>query len=185
MTAAINNPRDVIPLISVGDGGHLASFALRVATPDDRNYIECSWRKAEKSANGHLERERFAQCQDAAMHAILDRESTTVTIAHPVADPEVIAGYIVSRAPAKVIRKGPSSVKEIGPAPIVYFLFVRDECRRLGIARALLGELPERRDVIFTTRPSHVRDGEQWKRSPLPIPRAWRYVPRAQFVEIA
>ena len=163
----------------------LPSFALRVATPEDRNYIECSWRKAEKSANGHLERERFAQCQDMAMRAILDRESTTVTIAHPVADPEVIAGYLVARAPVRVIRKGPSSLREIGPAPIVYFLFVRDECRRLGIARSLLGELPERRDVIFTTRPAQHKEGDVWKRSALPIPRAWQYVPRAQFVEIA
>jgi GNAT superfamily N-acetyltransferase len=163
----------------------LPSFAIRIATPEDRTYIECSWRKAERAANGHLERERFAQCQDAAMRAILDRESTVVTIAHPVADPEVIAGYLAARPPVKVIRKGPSNLKEIGPAPIVYFLFVRDECRRLGIARALLGELPERRDVVFTTRPAQVKDGEQWKRSPLPIPRAWQYVARAQFVEIA
>ena len=163
----------------------LPSFSLRIATPEDANYIRSAWRAAEKAANGHLERERFAQCHDAAMAAILGRESTVVTIAHPVADPEAIAGFLVYRPPVRVIRKCPSNVREIGPAPVVYYIYVRDECRRLGIGRSLLGELLERRDTVFTTRPAQVKHGDAWLRSPLPIPRAWQYVHRAQFVEIA
>lgn len=166
----------------------LPSFAVRVETPEDRNFVLTWWRKGEKEASGHLEGARFNVLQDGQMHTILDRQSTVVLIAYAVGDPTSIAAFLVCRPGTVVLQKGPGPrAREVGPAPIVYYAFTRPEARRLGLQRMLLGDLVERRDVLFTSRPARIRmtTGEQWQPSPVKIPRAWTYCPRAAFVEVS
>ena len=164
----------------------LPSFALRLETPEDRHYILSTWRRSEKEASGHLEGARFAGLQDGAMHAILARPSTVVSIVYPAGTPEVIAAWLVARPPVPVIHKGPGRwTGQTGPAPIVYFVFVREEGRSLGLARMLLAEMSDRKDTLYTTKPARKRGANGgWEPSGLPIPRSWTYCPRAAFVEV-
>ena len=162
----------------------LPAFRLRVAVEDDRNYILSTWRRSERESKGAAEGAYFATLQGGEMRAVLDRESTSVTIAHPESSPETILGWCALRAPVTVVHKGPIVRREIGPAPIVYFVHVRPELRRVGVAALLLAELADRKDVLYTSRPARTRDGARWVPSAVPIPSAWRYCPRAAFVEV-
>jgi len=168
----------------------LPSFGLRIEVPEDRHFILSSWRSSEKDAalsrgpnEGNFEGTRFGTIQSAMMNAVLSRRSTCVTVVHPRQDPGTILGWIAARPPRNLMCKGPRPCLEVGPAPIIYYLFVRKEIRCSGIARMLLGELPLRKDVIYTAKPARVHSIHGWQPSPLPIPRGWRYLPRAAFVE--
>lgn len=141
----------------------------------DRNYILGTWRRSEEEAIGHLEGERFKPTQDATMAAILDRPTTVVTVAHPANEPDAIAGWCAVRG-----RTYPGPVV----APVVYYVFTREEARRLGLARFMLGELASRRGVLYTSQPARVRTDRGWESSPVPVPRGWRYMPRAAYVEV-
>jgi hypothetical protein len=164
----------------------LPTFAIRIGTPADGNYIRTRWRQCAKSAVGHFEGQYFAQLQDAEMTCILTRESTVVTMAYVATAPETSVGFLVARPPVPVVHKGPGRypVREIGPAPVVYFLFVEESVRRLGIAGLLVGELRDRSDVLYTGRPAQVKQGSAWARSPYPVPREWTYCPRVAATEV-
>jgi GNAT superfamily N-acetyltransferase len=170
----------------------LPSFAVRLAMPTDMNFIRTCWRGSQREQWGRIEGVRYAQNQDAAMNAILGRPSTCVFVAHAAEDPDTIAGFLIARPGAPVLHKGPGRfpTREIGPAPVVHFIFVRKEARRIGIARMLLGDLTERRDVVYTTRPAQERrfneqtGANEWLKSDLRIPNGWSYSPRSQFVEV-
>ena len=148
------------------------------------------WRASEKASIAHVEGARFHLLQDATMASILARESTDVRIAHPTADAETIAGWACLRPPAHAIHRGPGRYAgPFGPAPIVYFVYMRPEARRLGLAHRLLEDVIARSDTLYTSRPARIRDprlgreGEIWRMT-CTIPRGWTYCPRVAFHEV-
>jgi ribosomal protein S18 acetylase RimI-like enzyme len=147
-----------------------AAFAVRGEEADDRRFVLATWKRAEAESLAHQEGRYFVPFQEEAMRLILSRPSTRVLIASPEGD-DTIAGWAVLGSQVT--------------APVIYYIYVRPESRRLGLARLLLGSICERQDVIYTSRPARERDHEGvWRSSPVPIPRAWRYLPRAAFLEI-
>ena len=169
-----------------------APFLLRAGTDADLNFCRKHWRLA-YSANaqtlaptveGHHEGDRFPAFHNAMMAGILSWPSTRVTVACPPEDEGTILGWLVSRPAERVICRGPRPRPEIGRAPVVYFCFVREELRRVGIARMLLADLLDRRDVIYTAKPPRVRarSGE-WVQAAIRIPAYWKYHPRAAWCE--
>jgi GNAT superfamily N-acetyltransferase len=170
----------------------LPPFLQRQGGEADLNYLRKHWRGSAAAnalsfaptVEGHHEGDRFPAFHNAMMAAILSWPSTRVTVAHPPEDDGTILGWLVSRPAVPIICRGPKPRAEIGRAPVVYFCFVREELRRVGVARMLLADLLERRDVIYTSKPPRVRlrSGE-WGPAAVRIPSAWKYHPRAAFVE--
>jgi GNAT superfamily N-acetyltransferase len=160
------------------------SFAIRPGEDTDRNYILDTWRKSESASIAHIEGSLYSAMQTGAMAAILSRSSTTVRIAHPIGSDDTIAAWAVVRAPVPVLHKGSGRLPAIGPTPIVYYIYVREDGRRLGIGRMLLADYANRPRVLYTSRVPHVRDARgSWQPSPIQVPRSWQYCPRAAFVE--
>jgi hypothetical protein len=178
--------------VSAATSQQRSPFVLRAGTDADLNFVRKHWRLAYSSnaqthaptVEGHHEGDRFPVLHNAMMAGILSWPSTRVTVAHPPEDEGTILGWLVSRPPVPVVCKGPRPRAEIGRAPVVYFCFVREELRRVGIARLLLGDMPNRRDVIYTAKPPRVRarSGE-WVQAALRVPVHWKYHPRAAFVD--
>lgn len=167
MTAAVSRP----------------AFAVRPGTDADRNYILDSWRESERAAVAHTEGPYFTAMQNGTMRAILERPSTRVRVAYPYGSEETIAGWAVLRPPVMVLHKGSARLPDIGPVPVVYFCYVREDGRRLGLARTLLADVLARPRALVTSRPAHVRDAKGWHPSPVPVPKAWYFCPRAAHVE--
>jgi GNAT superfamily N-acetyltransferase len=142
------------------------AFRLRPGTPDDHHYVFSTWRRSEAEASAHLEGRHFGPWQDRMMDAILARPLVTLTVASPLED-DGIAGWSV-----------------IAP-PVLFFVYVAPDARRLGLARMLLSGLLDCPSVIYVSRPARVKDAAgRWQNSMLPIPRAWKYMPRAAFYEV-
>ena len=176
-------------------------FAIRPERPEDRHYVLSTWRRCEQSAQ-HVRRSRGTQrplsldeqkalqrFQDAHVsmtESILMRPTTRIVIAHPGDSEDTIAGWLCCRPAMRIIHKGPGQYTGpiVVPAPIVYYVFVRDEVRRFGLGRMLLGDLLTRNDVLHTSKPGDERTAHGWRPSRLPIPRSWTYEPRAAFVEV-
>jgi hypothetical protein len=180
----------------------VAPFALRPETPADRHYVLSTWRRSEQAAQGvrrsrgaqrpltpdeQKALQRFQDAHVAMTDAVLARPSTRILVAHPGDSEDAIAGWLCHRPAARIIHKGPGQYTGpiVVPAPIVYFLYVRDEVRHFGIARMLLGELVTRNDVLYTSTPGDEKTSHGWRPHRLPIPRSWTYEPRAAFVEVS
>ena len=138
-------------------------FYLRVGVEDDLRFIKATWIRAEGEASSNVEGKQFPLWQTQYMQEVLARGSTVVTIASPE-DSDAIAGWCVT-----------------GPGPVVYYVYVRPEARRNGLAKMLLGSVlgaPSAR-VIYVCKPARERVDGRWQPSSLPIPSHWRFVPRA------
>jgi GNAT superfamily N-acetyltransferase len=145
-------------------------FVVRAEKPDDRRFVLSTWKRAEAECSAHTEGRHFGPLQEQMMAAVLGRASTRVIIASPEGDDDAIAGWACISDDAH---------------PIVYYVYVRPEARRIGIAKMLLGGLTlERNDVLYTARPARVRTESGWGPSPVPIPKDWRYMPRLNFLEL-
>lgn len=158
-------------------------FRLRSAQPDDRRFVLSTWRRAEAECSAHKEGRLFPAWQDRMMADILQRPGTSIRIASPEGD-DAIVGWAVIGFPVGV------------SAPtVVYYVFVRPEARRFGVASMLLDDLRERRDVIYPTLPARIcatcgdaacknrQAHRAWVNSPIRPPRLWHYMPRANFYE--
>lgn len=162
----------------------LPVFRVRPSTPDDRKFVLSRWLWSEEVAHAHREGNLFRNWQNTMMDAILARPGTTIRVASP-ADDDAIAGFAVvghERAPTA--------------PPVVFYAYVDEAARRMGIASLLLGDLLARRDVIYTAIPARVckecgdsvcrgrPKHRQWVPSPVQMPRQWHYLPRAAFLPV-
>lgn len=145
-------------------------FVLRAEVPEDRRFVLATWLRAEADSSAHSEGRHFSQWQHAMMGGILARPSTRIVVASPEGD-DAIAGWAALGGNER--------------APVVYYVYVDKEARRLGVARLLLGALIDRQDVIYGARPPREKRADGWHPSSVPIPRGWKYMPRCNFLEVA
>lgn len=129
------------------------AFAVRPEQPGDRNYIRDTWRKCERHAAIRAGRMFDQAAQSATMEVVLGRASTRVRIAYPYGSAETIAAWAVVRPPVRVIHKGTAPLPPIGPMPIVYYVYTRDDGRRIGLADLLLADIGRSRRCLVPQPP--------------------------------
>lgn len=142
-------------------------FVLRDEIDGDRHYVLSTWKRAEGEAVGSIEGRRFGPWQERMMHEILARAGVRISIAGP-SDDDSIGGWMVSQAE---------------PVACVYYLYVRPELRRLGLARLLVGNLADR-PVAYTRRPPRVLGPKGWQPPAWfakAVPASWRLLERASY----
>lgn len=105
----------------------MTEILIRHAGPDDQNYVIATWLHHFKSNSYFAKRIRHAVYYDRqhrVISTILSRTRTQVLIAHPEGEPEVILGFLVS--------------EDLTTYHSIHFAFVKEELRRMGIAKKLV-----------------------------------------------
>jgi GNAT superfamily N-acetyltransferase len=129
------------------------AYALRPAQPADAVYVMHSWlRSYESSAVARDMGRSYYLSHERTIRRILERADVLVACLED--DPETIVGYAVT---------GPETV---------FYVYVKKDFRRLGIARALLAPYLELA-TIYTHKSARA----------LPVPASWVYVPGANHHE--
>jgi len=107
---------------------------IRAATQEDRPLIYATWLRSYKHGAAfprHIPDETFFEAHHNVVEALLDR--STVLVAHPPDDPEVILGW-------SVVETLLPEADE--PSPIVvHYVYVKPAFRRAGVARRLLAQV--------------------------------------------
>ena len=153
---------------------HRLPYAIRLGGVGDVAFVMDAWMQSERDASGHLEGRHFIRWQKRMQRDILARDTTRVVVAAPEGDPETILGWLV--------------YSETQPQ-VIYYAYVRDQARRMGIASALLAAagLSPAEEVFYSARPARVRSQVEgiWTSAPVVarLPAAWRYQPRAAYLE--
>lgn len=111
-------------------------FEIRHTLKDsDLPFIYSSWLKSFKKSSSFAKRIRdsiYYKAHHEFITALL--KSSKAAIAHVPGDEDVILGYVIYQN---------------SPRAIVHYVFIKEEWRMLGIAKALLSAC-EMRDFIFT-----------------------------------
>lgn len=147
-------------------------FALRLGTESDHPFVMDSWLLCERGARGREEGRRFIGWQKAMQRAILARPTTEVRVATPENDPQAIVAWAV-----------------VGRfrVPVVYYAYTRDYLRQVGLARLLLADLSQSREVVYAARPPRTWNAEErhWDAHPAvaKLPAGWSYLQRANWLE--
>ena len=129
-------------------------FICRQAKASDLHYVMETWVKSNQATrhDPHYQRE-----QRLTIEGILNRPGSCARVAHTVDDEDAILGW---------------AIYQDAPRPVIYYCYVRDGSRRIGIARALLASLSARQDEIeFTHKPTFR----------LELPPNFAYVPERNF----
>jgi len=112
-------------------------FSIREATQADRPLIYATWLRSYRHGSHfprHIPHDRYFSAHHDVAETLL--ESSTVRVATPPADPDVILGWSVVETLA--------SVDEATPSPLaVHFVYVKPAFRRMGVARALLAQVAQ------------------------------------------
>lgn len=106
----------------------------RAATQADRPLIFATWLRAFRHGSHfprHIPERAYFAAHHNVVEALLDR--STVLVAHPTGDPEVILGW-------SVVEKLPVDDAVTAPQAI-HFVYVKPAFRRSGIARLLLDDV--------------------------------------------
>lgn len=115
-------------------------FSQRPGRPSDRPFILESWQASNSITTlGREMGPRYVSEQKALCNEILDRKSTTVRVACDPDDEDAIFGYAVVGSLDTLI-------------PRVYYVYVKSEARKLGVATSLLEDLRDR-SVVYTHKP--------------------------------
>jgi hypothetical protein len=154
------------------------AFYVRPETPADRNFVLSSWHRSvcspwnrgpdEGGGTRHVEGPFFHRWQREMISAILARPSTVVEVASPAGD-DTIAGWLCRSSTAP---------------RAIYYVFVRENSRRVGIASTLLSPSLVA-PAYYGALPARERDaGGAW--SPPSwigrlVPRTWRYSLRVNY----
>jgi hypothetical protein len=128
-------------------------FTIRPIRPTDVAFVTESWmRSASQTVIGRDSGPGYIREMKRTIRDILARPTVTPVVACDLEDKDAIYGYCVA---------------DLEAPPVVYYLYVKAEARRFGIARGLLGGLLAGQRVEYTHRPSVPFR--------LPIPESWTY----------
>ena len=153
---------------------------LRAAEKSDRGYVLEHWVRAHShTAEAFHAGPNYVPGMWAQVEAIFDRSACLIACA--AASPAVILGFCV----VEHAHAAPS-------APVVHYVFTRQDMRGMGIAKALLSPLAQTPGVRFSHLPPfHVcvkgRIVVPPKKhgptpNPLPIPPSWVYDPHTRML---
>jgi len=118
-----------------------AFFTTRPGRPSDRPFILESWQSSHSLTTlGREMGPRYISEMKGMINDILDRPSTKIRTAVLPEDDDAILGYAVV-----------GHLETLTPR--VYFVYVKQEARKLGIAKDLLGDLRDRQ-TIYTHKPN-------------------------------
>jgi GNAT superfamily N-acetyltransferase len=148
-------------------------FLLRLGVNDDVPYVMDSWlqqeRRAERRGLVAIEGHRFLPWQKTMQRQILGRSTVHLVVACLPDDPTVILGWAVT-----------------GPR-CVYYVYVRESSRRLGLAKAMLAPTLKETGILYGARPAPEYDeaSRSWRAHPVVshIPKTWAYSYRVNFFD--
>jgi GNAT superfamily N-acetyltransferase len=121
------------------------AFALREGRPDDHAFVAESWLQSDKhSPSGRDDGPGYMARAKVRIRRILGRSELRVLCSKEDSD-AILAWAVVGHLAG--VRPGPDPLR-----PAVYYVYVRTELRRQGLARLLLSDLKDR-DVTYTHRP--------------------------------
>lgn len=100
--------------------------AYRLASPEDRSFIVSGWSSSFRTSRsaGLIAMDDWPSVMHAQIVKVLDRPDCTTLVAYNQAE-DVLAGFLSFTA---------------GVTPYVYYCFVKQACRRAGIARGLFAK---------------------------------------------
>src|ERR1017187_2430254 len=101
-------------------------ITIRPAKLEDLNFIFASWLKSYRYASmfaKKISNEVYYEWHHKVIERFIERNGT-VSIAHPVGEPEVILGFIAHDG-----------------GDILQYIYVKKTFRQMGIAKALLGDM--------------------------------------------
>lgn len=104
----------------------MVSVNIRTWNKSDLNFILSTWLRSFRHSSPmtkHLGSDIYYAFHEKVLKHTLAKSNTTVLIATPENDPEVILGYMVV---------------ELTTDPIIHFTYVKKAFRRFGIAKSLL-----------------------------------------------
>lgn len=127
-------------------------FRVRAMVANDRNFVIKSWMvNAGMSARGRDAGKAFdTEHRDRILEAL---QRCSMRVACATDDDDAILGF--------------ACVDTTLPAPVVHYVYVRNEARRNGIARAMLSDVEGAPLVEFSHKPAMAWRG----------PAAWKYNP--------
>lgn len=131
-------------------------FMQRSGRPSDRPFVLESWQASNSTTTlGREMGPRYVSEQKTLCNAILDRPTTAVRVACLPDDDDAIMGYAVVGHLDTLLPK-------------IYYVYVKSEARKLGIATTLLGDLRDR-TVTYTHKPARTLAAV------LPKPETWLF----------
>lgn len=121
---------------------------IRLPNSNDIPYIYSTWLK-----NYHYDSALCKECTDSVffkeyrevIDTILEKSNTVVAVASLENDPAIIFGYIVA---------------EVEPTPCIHYIFIKEDFRQLGIAKALINylSLNTQKSLTFTHKTSYIHE---------------------------
>lgn len=102
---------------------------FRDATPDDRQFIVSTWSASYKNSHyaGLIQSEDWADVMHRQVEKVLSRPGARTLMAHEDSDPLFLYGWIAGDMTETV--------------PVVFYAYVKEAYRRMGIARGLFDAL--------------------------------------------
>lgn len=113
---------------------------VRSFIPDDTPFVIATWLNYYKYFSYFAKRIRkgvFFKWHHKIVENILKKPTTTVLIATPTNDPEIILGFLVT--------------EKMDQDQVIHFIFVKEELRNMGIGRRLIEESKIDLDKVFFT----------------------------------
>jgi ribosomal protein S18 acetylase RimI-like enzyme len=151
-------------------------FVIRPGRTGDHAFIADSWQNAHaRTAIGKEMGPHYMSEQKELVRRILSWPTTIVRVAADKEDDEAIHGYAVT-----------SESTDESKETRLYYIYVKHDARRLGIANALIGHL-RNRPVTYTHKPKGtpcVHCTGQALADVLPRPSQWTFSYFANFTEI-
>lgn len=104
----------------------MIEIEVRGAYPSDLEYLLKTWLRTHFRSSRfaeHIPKEIYYPKHHAMIERILLKSKTSILIAHPQGEPDILLGYLVC---------------ENQIDPVVHFIFVKKQFRLLGIAKQML-----------------------------------------------
>lgn len=105
-----------------------AEVEIRLAYVEDIPFIFATWLRSYRHSSNFarkISNDIFYKRHHMVIDLILKRTGSTVLVAHPIGEPDVILGYLVSET------------QNIDALPVVHYTYVKRSFRQMGIAKAL------------------------------------------------